>query len=144
MLTPPPSRLLHALRRLGRGPAPPEGSDATLLQQFVLNRDEAAFEAILRRHGDMVMRVCRRQLRASPDAEDAFQAVFLVLARDAARIVNRESLAGWLFRVAFHVSRKLMGQNARRHCLSLRDEDGPRAEADALDREELRVAVEQE
>src|SRR5262245_31077507 len=97
----PPSRLLQTLRRLG--PAP-EGADAELLRRFVEHKDEPAFEELLRRHGDLVMRVCRRHLGSSADADDAFQAVFLVLARDAAGIARRESLAGWLFRVAFNVS----------------------------------------
>ena len=62
MLKQPPSRLLEALRRLGGSPAGPEGSDAELLGRFVDQRDEAAFETIMRRHGDMVMRTCRRHL----------------------------------------------------------------------------------
>src|SRR4051812_31645112 len=112
MLEPPPSRLLQTLRRLGPGP---ETSDAELLGRFVELKDEPAFEELLRRHADLVIRVCRRHLGA--DADDAFQAVFLVLARDAGRIARRESLAGWLYRVAHHVSRKLMGKNARRRTL---------------------------
>src|SRR5579871_3265575 len=141
MLRQRPGRLLDTLRRLGQGL---EGSDASLLGRFVEQRDEAAFEAILRRHGDMVMRTCRRHL-GSNDAEDAFQAVFLVLARDAARIGNRESLAGWLFRVAYHVSRKLMGRNARRRDVSIRDEDHPRSSETAMiERDELRAEVERE
>src|SRR5262245_21349440 len=141
MLEPPPSRLLQTLRRLGPGP---EGADAELLRRFVEHKDEPAFEELLRRHGDLVMRVCRRHLGSS-DADDAFQAVFLVLARDAGRIARRESLAGWLFRVAYHVSRKLMGQNARHRTLPVRDADHPAAgEQTAIDRDEERSIVEAE
>ncbi len=142
MLSQSPSRLLDALRRLGQGLPSPEGSDAELLGRFVERRDEAAFEAILRRHGDMVLRTCRRHLGSGPDAEDAFQAVFLILARDAVRIGNRESLAGWLFRVAFHVSRKLMGRNARRRTVPIRDEACSRpAKDEPVDRDDLRNAL---
>jgi RNA polymerase sigma factor (sigma-70 family) len=145
MLKQPPSRLLEALRRLGRSPAGPEGSDAVLLGRFVELRDESAFETIMRRHGDMVMRTCRRHLGSGPNAEDAFQAVFLALARDAARIGRRESLAGWLFRVAYFVSRKLMGRNARRRAQPIRDEDCPSSAAkDSPDSDELRAEVERE
>jgi RNA polymerase sigma factor (sigma-70 family) len=135
---------LLSVRRLGLADTAEVG-DGALLTRYVQNRDEAVFEAILRRHGDMVLRVCRRHLNGT-DAEDAFQAVFLVLARDADRIGNRESLAGWLFRVAYHVSRKIMGKTARRPTFAVRDEDrvtGSDA-ADAFERDELRAIVEEE
>src|SRR5947208_2527963 len=88
--------------------------DAYLLDCFISRRDEAAFEAIVRRHGPMVMGVCRRVLRDQHDAEDAFQATFLVLARKAAAIVARELLAGWLYGVAFNTSLKARAAAARR------------------------------
>lgn len=141
MLKTPPNRLLQALRRLS-GPAS-EDADASLLERFVRDREEAAFEALLHRHGDMVLRVCRRHLDHA-DAEDAFQAVFLVLARDAARIGRRESLAGWLFRVAYFVSRKAMGKAARRKAVSLREGDRAADFTDDAAREETRAAVEEE
>src|SRR5262245_12813587 len=142
MLEPPPSRLLQTLRRLGQAP---EGADAELLRRFIEQKDEPAFEELLRRHGDLVMRVCRRHLGSSADADDAFQAVFLVLARDAGRIARRESLAGWLFRVAYHVSRKLMGQNARRRMLPVQvAERGGAGEQVEIDRDEQRSIVEAE
>lgn len=141
----PPSQWLQSLRRLGVADLAEVG-DGVLLARYVHDRDEVAFEAILRRHGDMVLRACRRHLENPADAEDAFQAVFLVLARDAGRIGNRESLAGWLFRVAYHISRKIMGKSARRQTLPVRDEDrvtGADAAA-AVDRDELRAIVEEE
>jgi DNA-directed RNA polymerase specialized sigma24 family protein len=71
-----------------------------LLERFVKNRDEAAFEALVRTHSGMVWRV----LRHEQDAEDTFQATFLILVRRAVAIVHKESLAGWLFKVAHRVA----------------------------------------
>jgi RNA polymerase sigma factor (sigma-70 family) len=81
-------------------------TDAELLERFVSGRDEAAFEMLVRRHGRMVLGLCRRALRDDHAAEDAFQATFLVLVRNAGSIRNRESLASWLYGVAQRVSRK--------------------------------------
>ena len=75
-------------------------TDVELLLRFIQSRDEQAFTTLVGRHGEMVLRVCFRVLRNSEDAEDALQATFLRLARDAGRIVKREALAGWLFHVA--------------------------------------------
>jgi RNA polymerase sigma factor (sigma-70 family) len=89
-------------------------SDGQLLTCFIEHRDEVAFEALVRRHGPMVLGVCRRVLRSLPDAEDAFQATFLVLVRKAAAIQLREAVANWLYGVAYNVALKARTLNARR------------------------------
>jgi RNA polymerase sigma factor (sigma-70 family) len=113
MATDPLRTALHHLRRtLG---APDAGvSDAQLLQRFVAGRDEAAFELLVRRHERLVLGVCRRVLRDAHGAEDAFQATFLVLARKAAGVSARESLAGWLYRVAYRVALRARAGSAGR------------------------------
>ncbi len=89
-------------------------SDAELLRRFLTHRDEAAFTAIVRRHGAMVYHVCRSVLRNEADAEDASQAVFLVLAQKAGQVRKLNSLASWLHGVALRTSRKLLASIARR------------------------------
>src|SRR4051794_1264880 len=75
-------------------------ADAQLLDRFLSRRDEAAFEALVVRHGPMVFDVCHNVLTDSHDAEDAFQATFLILARRAGSIRRPDSLGSWLFGVA--------------------------------------------
>src|SRR6516225_9748530 len=98
-----------ALRRDGAGL-----TDGQLLERFLANQDEAAFEALVRRHGPMVLGVCRRVLRDSHDAEDAFQATFLVLARKAASVSPRERVGNWLYGVAHTTAVRARATNARR------------------------------
>ncbi|OAI46318.1 hypothetical protein AYO44_11495 [Planctomycetaceae bacterium SCGC AG-212-F19] len=79
-------------------------TDGQLLDQFVRLHDAAAFEMLVRRHGPMVMRVCQRLLRHVPDADDAFQATFIVLVRKAHSIIKLESVASWLYGVAYRIA----------------------------------------
>jgi RNA polymerase sigma factor (sigma-70 family) len=92
----------------------PPCADPQLLERFVKQGDQAAFALLLKRHGPMVWTVCRRLLQHVEDAEDAFQATFLVLARNAARIQKRELLANWLYGVAYKVAAHSRTKIARR------------------------------
>lgn len=89
-------------------------SDGQLLEMFVRRRDESAFAALVRRHGPMVLSVCRRVLRNSQDAEDAFQATFLVLVEKASRLKRPELLANWLYGVAYRTALHARQRAARR------------------------------
>jgi RNA polymerase sigma factor (sigma-70 family) len=102
--------------RLGAG-ALDELADEELLTRFTSRREEAAFAALLRRHGPLVLSVCRRLLQDEHDAEDAFQAVFCVLARKGGAIRRRGALAAWLYAVAFRIARKARASRSRRPVL---------------------------
>ncbi len=81
-------------------------SDGQLLDLFISQKDNAAFEALVRRHGSMVMKVCYRVIGNHHDAEDAYQVIFLLLARKAASVKSREMVANWLHGVAYRTSLK--------------------------------------
>jgi hypothetical protein len=104
-------RLHHVLAHLDAGGV----SDAQLLGRFVRQGDEAALELLVRRHGPMVLGVCRRVLRREQDAEDAFQAALLVLARKAGSIGARGSVGGYLYRVALR-ARAAARRRSRQEC----------------------------
>jgi RNA polymerase sigma factor (sigma-70 family) len=89
-------------------------TDGQLLTDYINRHDEAALAALVQRHGPMVWGVCRRVLRNHHDAEDAFQATFLVLVRKAASIASRELLANWLYGVAHQTARKARATAAKR------------------------------
>jgi RNA polymerase sigma factor (sigma-70 family) len=114
MMTGELNGVLHRMRRWalprdGGGP-----TDGELLGAYVERRDPAAFEALLLRHGPMVLGVCRRILASAADAEDAFQATFLVLVRKAASVVPREMVGNWLYGVAYRTATSAHAMNARR------------------------------
>jgi RNA polymerase sigma-70 factor (ECF subfamily) len=109
-------RLTRVLAELRRTSAEAEAavSDARLLERFTRGADEAAFELLVWRHQRMVLGVCRRVLGDRHDAEDAFQATFLTLAKKAGALRRREALAAWLYRVAYRVSLTARAGRARR------------------------------
>src|SRR5262245_36020438 len=110
--------LVGYLRRLRIRPEPERSSDASLLSRFISERDESAFAALVDRHGPLVFQVCRRVLGDVHDAEDAFQAAFLVLARKAAFVYPPESLTAWLHGVAYRVALKARSARYRQHCVT--------------------------
>ena len=98
--------VLRHLRGMAHTQADEGTSDRELLRRYVAGREEAAFVALLRRHGPMVLSVCRRAGGNLQDAEDAFQATFLVLARKAASVVPPEAVGHWLYGVAYRAAQK--------------------------------------
>src|SRR5437660_829948 len=88
-------------------------TDGELLAAFLAGHDEAAFAELVRRHGPLVWAACRRLLPDLADAEDAFQASFLVLVRRARRLTGETALGPWLYRVAVWTARNLRRRNAR-------------------------------
>jgi RNA polymerase sigma factor (sigma-70 family) len=108
------SSVLRHLRRAALLDGGAGLTDGQLLEGFLARREEAAFEALVRRHGPMVLGVCRRLLRHEQDAEDAFQATFLVLVRKAATIRPRDLVGAWLYGVAYRTAMKARTMTGRR------------------------------
>jgi RNA polymerase sigma factor (sigma-70 family) len=108
------NELLQHLRRTSLLRDVADATDGQLLDSFIARREEGAIEALVRRHAPMVWGVCRRLLRNPQDAEDAFQATFLVLVRKAASIVPRGMVANWLHGVAYQSAVRVRAAAARR------------------------------
>jgi RNA polymerase sigma factor (sigma-70 family) len=108
------STVLRHIHKLVDAHRTEELTDAQLLERFVSRHEEAAFAALVQRYGPMVLGVCRRVLHHEHDAEDAFQATFLILVRKAARIGKREALGCWLHQVAYRLALKAKASAARR------------------------------
>src|SRR5580693_10302910 len=90
-------------------------SEGELLERFVTGHDEVAFEALVARHGPMVLSVCRQLLRDPNDVDDAFQATFLVLIRKAGTLRRCDLLGNWLYGVAYRVAARVRALSARRN-----------------------------
>jgi RNA polymerase sigma factor (sigma-70 family) len=115
MAADPLTPVLRHARQLAALPREHGATDAELLERFAAGHDAAAFEALLCRHGGLVWRVCRRVLPCTQDAEDAWQATFFCLARQAASIRKPGALANWLHGVAFRLAQKARaGAESRR------------------------------
>lgn len=106
--------VIHTLRRAGFQQEGAELSDGQLLERYVGSREQDAFAALVHRHGPMVWGVCRRVLGSHHDAEDAFQATFLVLVRKAPGIVPRDLVANWLYGVAHQTALKARATTCKR------------------------------
>src|SRR5436305_9760317 len=143
------SRAAHPVLRFIRSLAPrggdAEAPDEDLLARFAAGRDQAAFAALVRRHGPMVLGVCARVLGDSPAAEDAFQAAFIVLARRAGALSRPGLLANWLYGVAYRTALKVRAAAARRRAAERQSR--PPAGTDPLDelmRRDLRLVLDDE
>jgi RNA polymerase sigma factor (sigma-70 family) len=139
------SPILQLIRRVYADPRVKDSPDQGLLRRFLAERDAPAFEALLRRHGPMVLDVCRGVLGNEADAEDAFQATFLVLARQAASIRQAASLASWLHGVAYRTALRARADSARRHRHEVRaPQRCPTTDPDGLTWREVRQALHEE
>src|SRR5690349_16477853 len=121
--------IVREVRRLIKHPSCGSPTDRELLERFSQHHEEAAFADLVRRHGALVLGVCRRVLRQPQDAEDAFQATFLLLAKKAGSLRVTESVAGWLFVVAQRVATNAKIALARR-----RRREGHAVPSDVQDR----------
>jgi RNA polymerase sigma factor (sigma-70 family) len=106
--------MLDPLRRLIGRQSGCSLSDTQLLEQYVTHKDAASFEVLVWRHGAMVLGLCRRILREEHEAEDAFQATFLVFARKANSVGTGESVGSWLYKVAYRVALRLRSAAQKR------------------------------
>jgi RNA polymerase sigma factor (sigma-70 family) len=136
--------ILQYIHALATNATAAEATDRELLKRFVVMRDEPAFAAILKRHGALVLAVCRGILHNSHDVEDAFQATFFVLARRANAVRWRKSVAGWLYETARRIAMKMRDPSRR---IAPSREPEPVAASDPLaelERRELRDLIGQE
>jgi RNA polymerase sigma factor (sigma-70 family) len=139
-------RLRGALRHLHRAALRQDRAaltDGQLLDCFIQRGDEAAFEVLVQRHGPMVLGVCRRVLGNVHDAEDAFQATFLVLVRKAASVVPRAMVGNWLYGVAHNTARKARAMNTKRRQKE-REAAALAARDYAVEGQELRLLLDEE
>ena len=119
-------------------------TDGKLLAQFLAQKDGPAFAELVRRHGPMVIGVCRRVIGNHHDAEDAFQATFLVLARKAASLATYEQLAGWVHEVAYRTAQEVRGRLARQQSREAPLSEFPDHRDDTCMQNEIKAIVDRE
>jgi RNA polymerase sigma factor (sigma-70 family) len=119
-------------------------SDAQLLTRFIDGNDQSAFAALVRRHGAMVLGVCQRVLGHAEDAEDAFQAAFLVLSRRAPSVVKREAVASFLYGVAYRTACSARARAVRRRATERQVDDMPHPEVLPTEPQDWRPLLDQE
>jgi RNA polymerase sigma factor (sigma-70 family) len=141
----PSHPILRLVRRIAGSHGPGANPDALLLERFVSAADESAFQAIVHRHGPLVLSVCTRVLDNEHDAEDAFQATFLVLARKAGSVRAPELLGPWLYGVAYRTALKAKAESLKRRKLERRLPDMPSPpDTDNLIWRDLRPVLDEE
>jgi RNA polymerase sigma factor (sigma-70 family) len=118
--------------------------DGQLLARFLHHRDEAAFAALVRQHGPMVLGVCRRILGNLQDAEDAFQATFLVLARKAASVVQHQAVASWLYTIAYRTALEAKRKASKRRAWERQVEKMPHPEVAPPEAQDWRPVLDRE
>jgi RNA polymerase sigma factor (sigma-70 family) len=136
--------ILHHIQRLFGTATNEARTDAVLLQQFAVQREEGAFTTLVQRHGRMVWGVCRHVLQHEQDAEDAFQATFLVFARRAGSIRKSEAVGSWLHGVAHRVAQKARTMAAKRRACERRAEPRPAATEPEPGWRELQAILDEE
>jgi RNA polymerase sigma factor (sigma-70 family) len=137
--------LLDPIRRLIGGEGGCALTDAELLEKFVSSADATSFEVLVWRHGPMVLGLCRRILRDQHEAEDAFQATFLVFARKAGSIGQREAVGCWLYKVAYRIALRLRASATKRLTTGEPAEELPAPEPiDDADWRDLRPVLDEE
>jgi RNA polymerase sigma factor (sigma-70 family) len=136
--------ILGHIRKLVAAQSQAQLPDQQLLRRFIGQGDEAAFSALVRRHGPMVLQVCRRVLHNLHDAEDAFQATFLLLARKAKSIRKQDSVSSWLHGVAFRLALRLNAAYGRQRRVPESLDRSAADPADDVTWRELRALLDQE
>jgi RNA polymerase sigma factor (sigma-70 family) len=137
--------LVVQLQRVAQAQQASATTDGELLEAFIVRREERAFAALVQRHGPMVLSVCRRVLRDAFAAEDAFQATFLVLARKAQAVGNRELVGHWLYRVAYHAALRAKATSQRQRLTERQVSDMSRRELSCeRNRDELQPFLDEE
>lgn len=119
-------------------------ADRDLLRAFADRADQAAFAELVRRHGGLVLGVCRRVLADAPDADDAFQAVFLVLARKAGSVRSPEQLGNWLYGVAVRCAKRAKVRTAKRRAREQPMTERPHPGGDPADWRDVRPVLDEE